>query len=227
MRILFEPHFHTKETSSCAHVPAATAIAAMQKAGYGGVAVTDHYRVFDRMFAQRAEQAWCEKIDCWAAGYRAARDAALGTDFKVICGMEISFEGSPNDYLVYGVDPDFLKNYPELYKMTPETFFAFAEEHGLFFAQAHPFRNYCSRANPDFLHGLEVYNGNIRHDSQNDLALELAEKAGLRQIAGSDYHELEDLGTGGIYLGRLPADTRDFAKMLLTGEYDGLYANKL
>jgi hypothetical protein len=221
MRYLFETHFHTDESSNCANVPAAEAVAALRSAGYAGAAVTDHYIrwVFEKMKGL----SWPEKAERWAKGYYAAKAAAEGTDFVIVCGMEITFTEGPSDYLVYGVDPDFLKEHPELYKLTPRTFFEFANRHGLYFSQAHPFRHPCTPADPRVLHGLEVHNGNPRHNSRNELALQMAEKEGLRQTSGSDYHELEDLGRGGIYLPRLPKDSRDFGRMLLTGEYDGLY----
>jgi hypothetical protein len=42
-----------------------------------------------------------------------------------------------------------------------------------------PFPEYCRPANPAFLDGVEVFNGNPRHDSRNHLAAAFAEENGL------------------------------------------------
>ena len=46
--------------------------------------------------------------------------------------------------------------------------------------------------------GVEVFNGNPRHDSHNDLARRFAEEHGLRMLSGSDAHQPQDVARGGI-----------------------------
>lgn len=221
MSYLFETHLHTAETSPCARVPAAEVAGAYRNAGYHGIAVTDHYS--DWTLDAISEKNWRKKIRHWTRGYYAALEAAKGTGFSVIFGMELKFEHIPNDYLVYGVSPEFLEEYPRLQKMNPKTFYAFAKQHDLCVIQAHPFRHYCTPENPAFLDGLEVMNGNPRQVNHNEKALAYAEKHSLIKTAGSDYHQAEDIAAGGIYLPRLPQDSRDLARMLLGGEVLGLF----
>ena len=45
--------------------------------------------------------------------------------------------------------------------------------------QAHPFRTGLTREDPALLDGVEVFNGNARHDSHNDDALRFARENGL------------------------------------------------
>jgi len=84
--------------------------------------------------------------------------------------------------------------------------------------QAHPFRPYITAANPKNIHGVEVFNGNLRHDSRNALAEEFAKNNGLIMVSGSDFHEYEDLNNGGIFLKYLPKTNKEFVKMLRTEE---------
>ena len=115
-----------------------------------------------------------------------------------------------------------LVRYPELYNLTPAEFRKFADEHGLFFAQAHPFRVMCSPRDPKDLHGVEVFNGNARHNSHNDTAEAFAAEHHLVRLSGSDFHEWDDLCLGGIYLEKIPQSSAELAQMLLGGEVSGL-----
>lgn len=215
MPYLFETHFHTPVTSHCSKVPAEEAVPAYKKAGYSGICVTDHYYK-DWFYEARFDgKKWSEKTDVWLDGYRSAVKAAEGLDMSIILGLEIRFTDNMNDHLVYGVTEELLRENPELYNMSVAEFKAFAEENGLFFAQAHPFRSICSPRNPKHLHGVEIYNGNYRHQSHNETALEFAKSNSLVQISGSDFHMMEDLGRGGIYLEKLPQNSAELAKMLL------------
>ncbi len=66
--------------------------------------------------------------------------------------------------------------------------------------QAHPYRAGIIVADPDLLDGVEVFNGNQRHDSRNHLAKRFAQTNQLKMISGSDFHQIEDLAQGGIEL---------------------------
>lgn len=115
MGYLFETHFHTKETSPCAQVPAAESVPAYRDKGYSGIVVTDHYRtdVFDRM---PEGWTWEQKVAAWKRGYDEAKRAGDDCGVTVLLGMEIAFADSPNDYLVYGVTEELLVVHPALYR---------------------------------------------------------------------------------------------------------------
>ena len=51
---------------------------------------------------------------------------------------------------------------------------------------------------PELIDGIEVFNGNPRHDSRNETAKHWAERFGLLSTSGSDFHWREDLARGGI-----------------------------
>lgn len=225
MSYLFEMHYHTPQTSYCGNVPPAEALPKYKEAGYDGVVVTDHF--YREWFQDKGELPWEEKVELWLKGYRAAKAAAEELDgFTVILGMELRFPDNLNDHLVYGIDEELLKEYPEPYLMTPAEFRAFADKHGLFFAQAHPFRVMCTPRDPAVLHGVEVFNGNGRWDSQDHKAEAFAREHGLISLSGSDFHEWEDLCTGGMYLTERPADSKELARLLFAGGVEGLARSK-
>lgn len=222
MSYLFETHFHTPKTSHCASVPAVEAVPKYAEQGYAGICVTDHYYK-EWFYEDRVKDlSWEEKVDRWLEGYLSAVEAAKGLNIKIILGMELRFTDNLNDHLVYGIDRQLLVDNPELYNLTPAQFKEFADKNGLFFSQAHPFRVMCSPRDPKDLHGVEVFNGNKRHNSHNDTAEQFAADNNLVAIGGSDFHEWEDLCIGGIYLDKIPADSAELAKMLLNSEVVGL-----
>ena len=92
-----------------------------------------------------------------------------------------------------------------------------ALEYGALFFQAHPCRSYCNPRDPHLLDGVEIYNGNPRHENNNRRAKKWAEKYHLMVSSGSDFHQLEDAGLGGIILSTNVQDSRELAAVLKQG----------
>ena len=205
MEYLYETHFHTAEVSPCGSIPAAEAVRAYHDKGYTGIVVTDHYHG-DILNQAGQEASLDEKVEWWMNGYRLARQTGEALGMTILLGMELRFDGHPEDYLVYGISPAFLHAHPLLYTMTPASFSALAREHGLYFGQAHPFRPGLTRCDPALLDGVEVFNGNLRHNSHDADAQAFAREHGLLETSGSDFHEWEDLARGGV---RAPEPVRD------------------
>lgn len=215
----FETHFHTAEVSPCGKVPAAEGVHRYHAAGYDGIVVTDHYT--EGFFGGLPEESsWRDKLDRYLAGWRTAREAGEALGMTVLLGMELRFAGSFNDYLVYGVTPGLLEEYPALYTLSPESFSRLAKDNGLWWAQAHPFRPGLTRSPASCLDGLEVFNGNPRHDSHNDLAAAYAAEHGLTAIVGSDYHEPQDLSGTGIRFHAEVAGTPALLEGLRSGAFE-------
>lgn len=133
---------------------------------------------------------------------------------NVLLGMELRFNDDPNDYLVFGIDESFLKENAELYNLTLGQFKKLAASNNLLIYQAHPFRPFMIPGDPELLDGIEVFNGNLRHDSKDAKAMEYALKNNLKLISGSDFHEYEDLARGGIVASELVNSSKDFVRML-------------
>ena len=209
---LTETHFHTSETSVCGKIPAAEGIALCRERGYAAVIVTDHY--VQAFFAEREALSWQEKMDCWLNGYKAAKEAGDRLGVRVYLGMEWRYMAGPEDFLVYGITEEFLRETPELYRILPEEFAALCRKQGFFFAETHPFRFNMRRLEPSYLQGVEVFNGNMRHDSHNDQAQAFCRENGLVPLSGSDFHERDDIARGGIYLTELPRNEAALAELI-------------
>ena len=214
-------HFHTKNTSNCANVSAKIAVEEYIKAGYDGIVVTDHLSTSTYMKYGRELLSWKKKVDFFLRGYKEALKTANGR-INVLLGMELRFKTSEgdNDYLVYGITEEFLHEHPELLNLNIKKFYKLAQENGFLVFQAHPFRVGMKVTNPNFLDGVEIFNGNPRHNSSNDIAEMWAKKYDLLVTSGSDYHEIEDLGSGGIWFDKEIKDNKQLVEELLKGEYE-------
>ena len=181
-----ETHCHTSEVSGCSRLPAVQLVTQLKRSGYGGAVITDHFHhgYFDSLTG-----SWTQKIDCFLSGYRAACEAGAQAGLHIYCGLEFRTTTSDNDYLLFGTAPELLYSTPELHRYTIPQLRALADREGLLLVQAHPFRTGLTREDPALLDGVEVFNGNARHDSHNDDALRFARENGLLFFSGSDHHE--------------------------------------
>ena len=218
-RFLYELHCHTSEVSICGKVAAKDVVENYIKAGYSGIVITDH---FNRCTFQNQPEGMAEH---YLAGYRAAK-AAAGDRLTVILGMELTFFENANDYLVYGMTEEFVKKHLNIREIGLERFSALAHENGMVIFQAHPFRNRMTVMPPGLLDGVEVYNGNPRHDSRNDIARMWAEKYEKKMSSGSDYHQTEDLARGGIAVKEPLFDAADIVRVLMNGEAELIEATQ-
>lgn len=217
LRLHYETHFHTREVSSCATVAAAEAVQLYHQLGYTGLVVTDHY--YRGFFEKQEPQAWTDMVDIFLSGYEQAKQAGSALGIVVLPGMEIRFDENNNDYLVYGIDRDFLLAQPRLYEMSLRTFGPLAHRYGLRIYQAHPMRNTMTIMHPHLLDGIEVYNGNPRHDARNDIAALWADRHNLAAIAGSDFHKPGDEGSAGIDLHTPVYDNNEWIEVLTDQQY--------
>ncbi len=213
-----ELHFHTAQSSHCGRVPAREGVRQYREAGYSGIVVTDHISRKERGGPENRE--WDKVCARFLRGYHEARETAAGTDFSVFLGMEIRLPYDENDFLVYGFTEEFLRGHPWIYMKSLKELKEIADREGLYIVQAHPFRPKCFLADTGCLHGIEVYNGNPRHDSHNDRALLAAKKYGLGRTVGSDFHQPEDIADRRAGFGRMPRTEQELAEMLRKGEFE-------
>ena len=209
---LFESHLHTRQSSFCGLVDARDVVRDYHRGGYDGIVVTDHmyrYLLDDPSMTRR------QCLDYYLQGYRIARDEGDRIGLTVLLGMELTFRDHPWDFLIYGIDEAFLFHQEDLTRMSLDSFRELAAGNDLFIAVAHPFR---SPQPPPvwFVDGVEIYNGNPRHDSSNHLAKAWAAEHGLIAMAGSDFHQEGDRSSG-IRLKGLPDTSLAFAELLRSG----------
>jgi len=211
----FDTHVHTDETSHCGKVPAKEMVKLYAEAGYSGFVMTDHYNRHSMKVhgCETPEQ----EIETFLKGYRAAKAYGDEIGFDVLFGMELQPDGAYNEYLLYGLTEEFFYAHPHIYEEDLLTLRRLANENGILIFQAHPYRPGLTRAMPGFLDGVEVFNGNPRHNSQNHLALMYAAQHKLLQCSGSDAHQVEDIGRGGLLTEERITDLATLKKVLREG----------
>lgn len=222
MQYLYETHCHTDESSRCGKVPALETAKMYKEEGYAGIMITDHFNTFT--FEKAGLKTWDEMVDYHMRGYRLAKQLE-DENFRVFYGQEIRFEReNDNDYLVFGMSEEYLRAHPFITDLEDyEAFYNLVHPDGIAVFQAHPFRNRMAVVPPALLDGIEVYNGNKRHDSRCDIALAWAEKFGLRKLSGSDFHQYEDFARGGILANRRADSENDLRDIILAGDYSISY----
>lgn len=213
MAMKTEMHVHTSEVSPCARVKAKDMAMLYRQAGYDAVVVTDH---FNNYVLEQYKGSEKQKVDCYLKGYLTAKEAGESIGLKVFFGIESCLLPERADFLFYGATPEFLYEYPKLYELSQKEAFEACCRHGILFLQAHPFRHQGTR-NPAYMHGMEVYNGNLRNPSHNALTAQFVKQYPQFVLtSGSDFHMYEDVGCGGMFLPD-PANETELVRVLREG----------
>lgn len=212
-----ELHCHSKSVSECARVSNEEIINKYKDAGYTTLVLTNHFNLGTQRFHKCEE--YSDFVTVYLKGFEDLKRDAKGV-LNVLLGMELRFTENTNDYLVFGVTEDFLRNNEPLYNMNPESFSKLARENGLLFVQAHPFRNSMTIVQPWLLDGVEVFNGHMGHDSRNEIANLWAEKYNLIKTSGTDFHYNNVPANAGILTDFEIKDMDTLVKTLKGGEYE-------
>ena len=189
-------HVHSSENSGCGHLTVAETLRLYREAGYDGFVLTDH---FGRHTANWLRTKGVEDFVGYTLRSRAeARALGEREHFTILTACEFRLDESINDYLVYGMPEEAIRDWDSLFAMKNGEFLPFAREQGWLVYQAHPFRIGMRIVDPALLFGIEVRNMNPRHDSRNDIAEAWARRHRLHAISGSDCHRPDGVGLGGI-----------------------------
>ena len=215
MQFKTELHAHTSEVSPCGHVTAPEVADRFIKEGYSSLVITNHYSAY---IINNLTGTWREKMDYYMHPYYLMREHA-GDRLHVILGCELRFEGNINDYLIYGITEEFLRENPDLHKMSLRSFAPLARENGFLVVQAHPFRNGIEIVPPELLDGMETFNGTPSYDGRNTIADAWAKRYDLIRTSGSDFHNPDQFGTGGILTSAAIRTGEELVAVLKSGDY--------
>ena len=215
-------HVHTAECDICAHVAAKDIVRMYQQKGYSGLVITDHYFAmsFDWFADDLTEGTHCEFVDRWLRGYREAKKEGDKIGMTVLLGAEVRLDGpNINDYLIYGIDEDFLFQAPYLNRLSSLQELISVLPENACVVQAHPFRDNMTVQSPDLLFGIEVNNGGTE-PFRNDLARTFAAHYGKPMLSGSDFHHADHLARGGISTDADIQSIQDLVRVLRSGNYE-------
>lgn len=222
---LYETHLHTSEASACAKNTAEEMVQAAKDYGYAGIFVTNH-AWYGNTGIDRS-LPWTE----WVRGFCDAYDRAkaygdrIGLD--VFFGYESCYDGT--EFLVYGVDEEWLLTHPQIKDASIEEQLALVHEAGGIVIHAHPFREEAYipkiRLFPELVDGAETINAthsNHLSRSHNNpefdrRAVAYAREYDLPMTAGSDVHSTQMLGGGVAFKTRL-ASAKDYCNRIRNRE---------
>ena len=226
---LYETHMHTSEGSACASASGAEMARAYAAAGYTGITITDHF--FYGNTAVDRNLPWSQWVEAFCLGYEHAREEGEKLGLQVFFGWESGYSGT--EFLIYGLDKQWLLAHPEIRDASVEEQFRLVHEGGGIVSHAHPFReaSYISeiRLFPEYVDAVEGVNAthsslsarSLKHPEYNDRALAYAGEHGLPLTAGSDQHNT-DMIWGGMAFPRRLEDEKDFIRAVLQEEAAGL-----
>ncbi|AEF85010.1 putative PHP domain protein [Treponema primitia ZAS-2] len=213
-----DPHVHASETSACSWISGSDMAAQYKALGYDGIAITDHLHE-GYISSLPCRDNWDACVDKYLSGYRAAKAMGEKVGLALIFGVEIRFTESDNDYLLYGMDEQFLRAHPYPYRNGLEDFYNNYHDK-LLIIQAHPYRGGGDNIRPRFLHGVEAVNDSPRHDSHNQQAFALAEEhSHLIRTCGSDAHRPGELGRAAMVFDFPVHDSLAYKEALEKGAY--------
>lgn len=210
-----ELHAHTSPVSGCSEVSPEKVVEIYYRLGYSAVTISNHFTYRENMTAE-------EYVDWYLADYEAARRHGEKIGIRVYLGTEIQFTENHNDYLIYGVNAQMLR---DIYAYLPKGLETFRREYHMpdsVLVQAHPSRNGIEPINPALLDGIEVFNMHPNHNSRVSLASLYAQENGISMItAGSDFHHpnVNHEGAAAIRVPEMPADSFALAALLRSRNY--------
>ena len=212
-----ELHSHSEHSSHCGKVPADQAAQMFADAGYDVVVCTDHYNPYN---VECFSGTPVERAKEWLKGYEQTKEACAKVGVNVLFGLEARIPGSENDYLIFGAEPNFVLENPELYNLDLMSLSDLCHRYGALLIQAHPNRPRCFPVSHLCLDGLEVSNGNPRQMNNNFKTLRQAEmNPEMIRISGSDFHQVPDMGRGGIITECDVYNNSDLLACLKSGKY--------
>ncbi len=214
-----ELHMHTSPVSRCAKVDAKSTALHFANEGYRTIVITNH--LSPALFAKELpceHDDWKGIVDFYLSDYRAAKTAVAGR-MNVLLGMELRVHENGNDYLVYGIDEQFLYDLGNPFDKKIKHIAPLIKEAGGLLFQAHPFRSGMTVTDPYLLDGIEVFYFSAGHDSRNDIACEWAKKFGLVGICGQDYHNASYLFGAGILTDSEITDNKHLVEILKSGAF--------
>ncbi len=174
MGLLLDLHVHTKRHSACSQIEPQALIAQAVKKGLDGLVITEHH------------YQWTEEE------LADLRDRSDAPGFLLLAGFECS--SSQGDILIYGLEPAQAAQFQP--GAPPADIVAMACGMNGVCVGAHPTRagmGFDEHIHELSLDAIEVLSVNMREHEQR-LAMSLARASGLRPLAASDAHRINDVG---------------------------------
>ena len=210
-----DTHTHTSGVSFCSRVSPQEYVRAFKAAGYDAVILTNHY---SRQYMFRYGDTFDRQIEIYLNEYRTARREGEEEGLPVFLGTEVAIATPQSPYiefLLYGIDEDFLLSNPCLYDKSQRELYKICHDRGVLMFQSHPFRAEQGHLpmDPEFMDGTEIncHPLFLRHEEE---VRAFADKNGLALTCGSDFHYLPQAGSAATIVPENLASAKDFAAFI-------------
>lgn len=216
----YETHMHTSEASACANSSGAEMAEKYKAEGYTGIIVTDHF--FNGNSCIPHDLPWKERIELFFLGYEHAKEAGDRIGLDVFFGFEFG-GGGGSDYLIYGLDKQWLIEHEYILDMELTEFFRLVRRDGGIIVQAHPFREYdyirYTILAPKYIDAIEGVNSSHSDPAFNERAKIYAGWYGLPVTSGSDAHNTTNRWYGGGVLSEKRFESAaEYGRAVIAGE---------
>jgi hypothetical protein len=217
MPYLYETHLHTRESSSCGVSRGREYVQRYLDLGYAGIIITDHF--FNGNCRADRNLPWKKWVQEYFRGYENTKEEGLRKGLDVFFGWEETLDG--DDYLIYGLDKEWLLDHPEASCWNPREQFDEVRRCGGCVVLAHPFR-YAHNINRVSTHegcisAVEAANSG-NNQIADALAWAYAKKLKVSATAGSDIHYAADIQRHtvfGVYLNKKMETITDYVDAVL------------
>jgi predicted metal-dependent phosphoesterase TrpH len=194
--MLIDFHAHSA-LSRCCKIDGKDALLVAIENGMDGFILTNHY---DRCYLINDDKS--EYATRYINEYYYVKEWADKLGVKAYFGVEITMAKHDNVHiLLYGINPEFLLEYPDLYDYELKDLSELAHKYNSILIQAHPFRNNCNVLQDlNYLDGIEANCHTIKEGPHLELVSNIAKEYKKILTCGGDFHNDASRAKCGVYL---------------------------
>ena len=195
--MLIDMHSHSSGISKCCQMDAKGVVKEALNVGIDGIVLTNHYVKY---YAN--DEDYLGLAVRYVEEFNYAKKCGDEVGCKVFFGLEVTMEheGFPH-LLVYGVEPQFILNHPQIFSYSQEQLYNAVKTAGGVLVQAHPYRkNLNALFDLKYLDGIEVNCHPLYEGTHLAELKKIAEDNNKLLTCGGDYHADTHRVKCGMYL---------------------------
>ena len=209
---LVDLHSHSSGISKCCQIDGKQVVEVAKKVGIDAIVLTNHYQ--KSYIENNGVKEFSSK---YVKEYFYTKEEGKKIGVDVYFGIEVTLDKHNDAHvLIYGVDPSFVLNYPDLYSYPQEELYLLVKKHNAILIQAHPFRNNINKLlDLSYLDGIEVNCHPLYEGTHFEEIISIAKLNNKIVTCGGDYHADTHRPKCGVYLPKNITDSIDIKNYLL------------
>lgn len=211
--MLIDFHAHSKGISKCCQIDGDKMVLVVKEKGMDGIILTNHY---DKSYVIENDIIGLAKR--YIDEYYYVKACGDKINIKVFFGIEVTMSKHNNLHmLVYGVEPEFILKYPDIYDYKIDKLSKIVHEEGGILVQAHPYRGGIDKLlDLKYLDGIET-NCHPLYDGSYLYRITTITKLNKKIVTcGGDYHADTHRVKCGVYLPDNISTEKEIIRYLLT-----------